>query len=455
MWSRLLPELKLDILDVLPLDAVKALASVDHATYSICLPVIFRNIHLHDYRHLQRFYQNVPSKFGIHIYRLDLCTKDEDDSETIETKTKTVTALLTSCIRLKALTLRLEGSLHNSLIPCFQNLTDIMHLTIINRSQETKRPLSERFVVSVCASLRSLEHISLERITRSQLHASELHDQNHSIPLVRNDDTIPDHPVLGSALSLPSLLSIPTLKSLCIRDTHLGDPLWATFPVGCQLQNLVLGAYSGCDEDFDSECTAIIMAALSRTSSSSLVSLSLASSLCSVISTPPATFPSTPVTVTVGEPPQMVPEYHLPSLRKLYLLPSFPVDSIVHTMIRLASSPIGDVEVQCYKDDVVAVCESLEKFIALLPIGRNLAINSSAIWGFFGDLERIDLVAVRDPDSGPHLENDEEESNRAKAIQQLKGTCKEAKLLSSVSYVLERGCRVGVQVFGSEGICAA
>ncbi|THU80981.1 hypothetical protein K435DRAFT_809460 [Dendrothele bispora CBS 962.96] len=436
MWSQLPPELKLAVADAcLPLDAVKALASIDRATYNACLPATFRNVRLYDYKGLQAFLQNVPSEYVRYIHRLDLCIEDKSGSETVETKTKTVTALLASCICLKELTLRLEGSLHHSLTACFRDLTDITRLTITNCSDENDRPLSERFVVSVCASLPSLEHISLDRITRSVLHAPELHGQYPYIPLVRNDDTIPNHPALGSALSLPSLLSIPTLKSLCIRDTHLGDPLWETSPVKCQLQKLDLGAYSGCDEDFNRVCTERIMSALSAgRTTSSLVSLSLTTSLSSLISTPPPTTRlSAPVAVTTAKPQQTVSKYHLPSLRKLQLSPFFPIDSVVDTMTHLASSPIERVEMQCYEDDVVDVCERLEEFIALrMDKGRNADDDddnsAKRVRGFFENLQRIDLVAVRDQDGtslGSAIDDE--------AIKKLQRTCREAKLLSSVS----------------------
>jgi len=43
MWSQLPPELKLAVADaLLPFDAVKALASIDRATYNACLPATFR-----------------------------------------------------------------------------------------------------------------------------------------------------------------------------------------------------------------------------------------------------------------------------------------------------------------------------------------------------------------------------------------------------------------------------
>ncbi|THU88037.1 hypothetical protein K435DRAFT_323924 [Dendrothele bispora CBS 962.96] len=143
----------------------------------------------------------------------------------------------------------------------------------------------------------------------------------------------------------------------------------------------------------------------------------------------PSLISTTPATLLCARLQQTVSKYHFPSLRKLQLSSSFPIDSFVDTMTHLASSPIECIEMQCYEDDTVDACKRLKKFIALrmvkLPKGR-----------FFENLQRIDFVAVQDLDlpwARDLEEEEEEEYKRAKAIKKLKRTCRKAKLLSSVS----------------------
>src|SRR6266542_3302065 len=76
---------------------------------------------------------------------------------------------------------------------------------------------SERFVVFMAASTRHLEDLTLDRITRSKMHAPELEGAYPCPPLTLNDTDIPDHPIFGAELSLPSLLRISTLRKLTIR----------------------------------------------------------------------------------------------------------------------------------------------------------------------------------------------------------------------------------------------
>jgi len=98
-----------------------------------------QNVRLFNYKGLQGFLQNVPREYSRYIHRLDLCT--EDDAESAQARTETIITLLTSCICLKELTLRLDGSLHHSLAACFQTLTDVSRLTITNCRDENERPL--------------------------------------------------------------------------------------------------------------------------------------------------------------------------------------------------------------------------------------------------------------------------------------------------------------------------
>src|ERR1700736_1900882 len=78
---------------------------------------------------------------------------------------------------------------------------------------------SERIAVSLAASLPSLTHLPLSRITRSALHVDNCFPPG--VPLVLNDHDVPSHPILGEELCIPSLLKLPTLKSLDLRDVWI------------------------------------------------------------------------------------------------------------------------------------------------------------------------------------------------------------------------------------------
>jgi hypothetical protein len=78
---------------------------------------------------------------------------------------------------------------------------------------------SERIAVLLAASLPSLTHLTLSRITRSALHVGTC--TLPGVPLVLNDYDVPSHPVLGDELCIPSLLKLSHLKSLDLKDVWI------------------------------------------------------------------------------------------------------------------------------------------------------------------------------------------------------------------------------------------
>ncbi|KAJ7434751.1 hypothetical protein B0H11DRAFT_2258036, partial [Mycena galericulata] len=212
-WHTLPTEMKLAVVDNLDVSDARIFSTVDQRTYAACVPLLFRDIKLNSHSDLERFLENVPRAYCRHIEHLDLGTEGGNADAPF----------------------RCSWPLH-SVIACFGFLANLRHLTISNCAEEIVSPLSERLVVSIAASVPELHYLSLDRISRSTIHAPELVGKYPFVPLVRGDEDIPDHPVLGSELSLPSLLSIPSLRQLTIRDTHLGDPRWASAPVACRLE---------------------------------------------------------------------------------------------------------------------------------------------------------------------------------------------------------------------------
>ena len=257
---------------------------------------------------------------------------------------------------------------------------------------------SERLVVAIVAATRNVEQLSLERITRSRVHAPELEGVYPCPPLAANDEDIPDDPLLGSELSLPSLLRIPTLRTLTIRDTHLGHAGWTTIPVACRLQVLDIGSCYHGDEDFNTRCTERIMAAVGPTVDEFSLTAAVSDTVFSERSGTP-----------------------LQRLRKLHITPFFPVDSVVETMSNLAGSPVEKISVQCFEEDVVDVCNALEEFLTL-RVERGPE--------FYNRLQGIDVTVTAEDDV--HVVSDAETEERVAAARRLQEFCRDLCLSSVV-----------------------
>lgn len=195
-------------------------------------------------------------------------------------------------------------------------------------------------VVSIALAISHLQELTLERIARSQIHAPDL--LGTLVPAVIGDDDIEDHPVVGSALSLPSLLQIPTLQQLRIRDTHLGDRRWANAACLAQLSVLDLGSCCHVSPEVGRTHVEVIVRNVAR--ASPINRLAIATGLEQIEIQHSAT--------------------PLPSLRHLELTSFFPIDGIVDTLSTLSGSPIETVAVQSFNDDVEDLCESLEAFLS-------------------------------------------------------------------------------------------
>ena len=237
------------------------------------------------------------------------------------------------------------------------------------------------------------------------MHAPELEGVFPFIPLAVNDEDIPNYSALGSELSLPSLLQISTLRKLTIRDTHLGDKRWTTVPILCRLQFLDLGSCYHEDESFNTRCTERIMAAVGP----SVDEFSLTAAVSDSVFSEPLVTP-------------------LRKLRKLHISPFFPVDSVVETMSNLAGSPVEGINVQCFEEDVVDVCEALENFLSLrVERGQD----------FYHQLKRIDVSVTTMDDAKTATEEEAEE--RIAAAKRLLAYCDDLKLASMVDKLAAKG----------------
>lgn len=203
---------------------------------------------------------------------------------------------------------------------------------------------SERSIVSIAASVPHLQRLALDGITRSLVHAPELLAAYPFVPLVVGDEDVESHPVLGSRLSLPSLLRIPTLRTLQLSETHLGDPLWGTTPSSSHLEVLDLGACAHVAPEFNMVCTERIINNLAR--SSPIREL----------------FINTPLQDEKFRDSFSTP---LQSLEHIHLMPLLPVDYVVETLFALSGSPVHTISVECYEEDAVEMCHALEDFLTM------------------------------------------------------------------------------------------
>ncbi|KAI0361254.1 hypothetical protein OH77DRAFT_1516248 [Trametes cingulata] len=369
-WSSLPAEMKLAIVDLLDLEDVRTFARVNRESYNLSVPALFRNVNIASAEALHQYAASVPKPYNRHIRQLTICTKRASEPSHTAGPVRVTDALidiLPHCTQVEELTLSLAASLAKAVIPCFEHLHSLESLRIDHCGDEARSPLSERLVVAIAASVPRLRQLSLDRITRSAIHAPDLVGARPFVPVVKGDEDIPDHPTLGHELRLPSLLRLPTLKKLRIRDTHLGDPQWETMPVYCSLEVLDLGSCYHESNDYNRICTERIMGNIGHTVDECALNTALTSQ----------TFAHAKHT-----------EKPLKKLRKVHLTPLFPVENVVDTLTTLSDSPVKSLSVQCHEDDVVDMCSALERFL-------NLRAERGEK-GFYQHLSEINVTTVSD-----------------------------------------------------------
>ncbi|KAG1763334.1 hypothetical protein EDD22DRAFT_846515 [Suillus occidentalis] len=220
-WNHLPTELHLAVARFLPPQDTRALSRTSRSSYTLLLPRIFSDVSISSRSALQSFVMHVPARYGALIRRLSVCTKPGERALVQEVDcTEHLVAILATCSYLRSLSLSLAASLNASAItPVFATLTAVQKFEIGCWGQEETAPVSERIAVSLAASLPSLTHLTMSRITRSALHVDNCFPPG--VPLVLNDHDVPSHPILGEELCIPSLLKLPTLKSLDLRDVWI------------------------------------------------------------------------------------------------------------------------------------------------------------------------------------------------------------------------------------------
>ncbi|KAK2459333.1 hypothetical protein APHAL10511_008647 [Amanita phalloides] len=449
-WLSLPTEMKFAVLDNLPYPDVASLASVDSATYQTAVPALFHTVRLHSYDAIRRFIDSVPKNYRRHIQHLDLCLLDSQRSDLLD-QAQSVASLLACCSRLESLVLRMAGSMDKAILPVFAHLPHLKVLAISNCLQDEDGPVSERLVVHIAASLPNLHTLSLERISRSILHSPDLTNSYPFIHRVINDYDIPPHPLFSTQLNLPSLLLLPSLKKLSMKDIHLGDPQWDEIGprVACQIEHLELG---GCyDESEDRNASAVQR--ILKVAGQSVSELVLATPL-------PPTTPSTPSssslslaspsfthTLSPAYPFSLPLESEMTSsgsgsrlappsppipgslrthaarptacnelfgnLKTLRLSPFFPIHALQETLANVASAPVHTLSLECFEMDVCEVAQALEDFLSVrvcrnalsssspsLPLSAEEEEEDKDIAPFFGHLRRLEVVVIAEHGEG-------------------------------------------------------
>ncbi|KAI5121786.1 hypothetical protein M0805_009778 [Coniferiporia weirii] len=385
-WPHLPHEMQLAVLENLSLNDVWACSRASRDSYSVCLSILFRTVKLPTFNSLLEFLEAVPSHRYSLIRDLSICTKSpSDDLYEYDAFTRPsspeasgpIATLLSHCTSLDSLSLSVYGSLASEVVlPVFKGLGRLKRLRLENLEQEEIRPFSERLAVSLAFSLPSLEELSLTRITRSAKHAHELQWSN--VPIVQGDDSIPAHSLLGDELRLPQLFRLPNLKRLRIRDTHLGDPLWAGPELGeansdacCPLEVLDLGSCAHVSPSANEMHTARILARVPSSITACALSASLPPSPSQSLESPPSPNKSNGGNVAPNSASSPSSTYScpplpsLPHLRTLHLTPLVPTSSLGSTLSQptLASSPVHTLSCAFHPDDAAEGCAALEAFL--------------------------------------------------------------------------------------------
>ncbi|KAL5514319.1 hypothetical protein ACEPAG_2407 [Sanghuangporus baumii] len=405
-WISLPHEMKTAVLDHLSLEDVWSCAQSSRDSYALCLPILFRIVNLPTLESLNAFLEAVPAHHCQLIRDLRISTqsqsRDHDQCDAFMRPTSLcsdasapLAELLKRCTGLEAVDIKMCGGLDaRKILPVFQGsgMERLKRLRIENLEMEEVAPISERLIVALAFSLPCLESLSLTRITRSNLHAPELHFSN--IPLAQDKEgnsNLPTHPFLGDELRLPQLLRLPKLKQLQIRDTHLGDPMWEEVYSECPLEVLDLGSCAYVSPAANEAFTAKILtrappsitscalsASLPPVSATSPISPTTAvgspvsptckSSLFSPISMSPTTTlsPNSPFSSVSQSGFSMqtaIPA--LSRLRTLHLTPLVPASSISTTLSQpaLAASPVHTLSCAFHPDDAAEGCRELESFL--------------------------------------------------------------------------------------------
>lgn len=360
-WNKLPAEMKYAIAEHLDHRDVRKFSRLSREAYALSVPSLYKNVYLRGFRSLRSFLDSVPDVHCSHVRMLNVDFSMDSLYSPLRA-TAALEDLLDRCPRLEELVLSIPGSLTPKIIPCFGRLHALRKLCISNCGRDENTPLSERLVVSIAATIPHLTHLELDHICRSAMHAPELVGAYPFVPVLMGDDAVPPHPLLGDSLALPSLLRIPSLRVLRLRNTHLGDARWGTTPVRCRLAVLELGSCCYESPDFNRACAERILDAAGH----ALVELHLGCALA-------------------YDPARM---RHLRHLRRVHIAPVLPVEQLAASLAALARSPITTLALARHEDDLPEEYVALDEFARLCEEHQHER--------FYAELRHVSLRTVTD-----------------------------------------------------------
>ena len=259
-------------------------------------------------------------------------------------------------------------------------------------------------MVGIAFTVPNLTSFSISGIARSLSFAPELLGSFPFVPVA--DDASARYPLsfTTTALRLPSLLRLPHLRTLSIRDTHLGDPLWASVDVKAPLHTFELGACAQEAPDASQAHTERILAHPGIAGCPTLSSIALSTPVA-LPSPPPSTAGPAPTqhTGSTGATPRACTDKRFAALTALRIDPHFPLYSpagneespLARTLASLSASPISTVSIRCFGDDVPDVCAELAH--VLRARGRAGAGRAD---GYFNALEEVGVQVLADGGDG-------------------------------------------------------
>jgi len=145
-WNVLPIEMKLSVVDLLDLNDVRSFSKVNREAYSLSVPAMWRHIDIKSYDALRSYLSHVPPSYHTFIRHLTVCTKPSSNSifpnaDALKSATCSLVDLLAHCSQVEQLTLSLDTSLTEAVIPCFQRLTALTDLSITHCGDEQLAPL--------------------------------------------------------------------------------------------------------------------------------------------------------------------------------------------------------------------------------------------------------------------------------------------------------------------------
>lgn len=340
-WFTLPVEIQLAITQLLDNKTLRSLSEVSHFNRILCLPAVYSSVTISSFSRLQSFLDHVPVHHASHIRTLDISTVGsyaavDTPVVTQATCSDALRRMLSLAPRLRSLSLSLSTELSPLAISSFSILDQLTDLYIQPCRDAIHTSLSERTVIGIALAVPSLKSLSISCVTRAfPCHINTWHDPHRHSPSLATDSGHSSAPP-----TLPSLLTIPSLRHLAIHNTALGDPLFASsdLVVRCQLETLELGAFDSASPAENASWSSHIL----RRVGSQLRSVVLSSGI-------------------VGATEAL----SLPVLERVRLTPLFSPSQLPSTlrMLAPASRALRHINVECLADDLEDVCEELSECV--------------------------------------------------------------------------------------------